>query len=111
WKAPVEDLDPWRPETLTAARLKILQGWTPTAKSPAGLTKELTAAQRKAAREEMARMLKATDAEAVAARERLARHGAALLPEVNALTRAVTTDLERERLTALRYRLVASGAL
>ncbi len=27
WKAPVQDLDPWRPETITVARLNHLEGW------------------------------------------------------------------------------------
>src|SRR5205807_3721070 len=72
---------------------------------------ELTAAQLAAARQEIARMLTATDAEAVAIRERLAVHRRALLPEVYLQLKDAATDQARERLTVLRYRLVASDAL
>ena len=47
WKAPVAELDPWRPETLTAAKLDLLSKWAanpPEAKPTE--TRELTAAER-----------------------------------------------------------------
>jgi HEAT repeat protein len=56
-------------------------------------------------------MIDATASEAAAARERLARYGRLLLPEVHAKLRQAATDQARERLTALRYRLVARDAL
>ena len=112
WKAPVQDLDPWRPETFTAARLKSLKAWAidpgATAVGPA---QQLTPVQLAAARREIARLGQGSDADAVAIRERLARHGAALLPEVYARLKQAETDRDRERLTALRYRLVAGDRL
>jgi HEAT repeat protein len=112
WKAPVEEMDPWRPETLTEARLKALREWAPrAAAAPAEAAHALTNAERAAARADMARLGRATDEEATALRERLARHGRALLPDVYAQLKDATTDQARERLTALRYRLVASDAL
>ena len=112
WKAPVAAMDPWRPESLTAARLKALRAWTSQAAGPAKkVSDELTSADLASARADIARMLKAADEEATAGRERLARQGRALHPHVNALLKEATVDLARERLTALRYRLVASDAL
>src|SRR5437764_13237534 len=64
-----------------------------------------------AARQEIVRLLNASDAEAGVILGRLARHGRALLPEVAAQLRQAASDAARERLTALRYRLVASNAL
>ena len=63
------------------------------------------------ARREIARLLRADSAAAPALRHRLSRLGKALLPEVYAELRQVTTDQQRERLVALRYDLVASGSL
>jgi HEAT repeat protein len=111
WKAPVADLDPWRPETLQASRLKALQDWTAHAAGEKHEARESTPAELATIRAEIARMLQAPEAEAIAARERLARYGRALLPEVYAELKHQAADLPRERLTALRYRLVASDAL
>jgi HEAT repeat protein len=120
WKAPLADIDPWQPETLTAERLKKIQDWAaavakaqpatqPAATKPAALAPP----QLEEARREIARLLAApTQDEARALRERLARLGKALLPEVQArLQESVVLDTARERLLALRYRLVASDAL
>ncbi len=110
WRAPVGDLDPWRPETLTPARLKALQEWSAKVE-PAEQPKELTPDQLADVRQELKRMLQGTEVEAAAVRERLARHGAALMPEVHARLKEAATDSARERLTALRYRLAATDAL
>ena len=56
-------------------------------------------------------MLRADEAESDAAGHRLARLGAALLPEVYARLKDAATDQDRRRLLVLRYRLVADGAL
>jgi HEAT repeat protein len=111
WRAPVEGLDPWRPETLSAERLDVLRQWAakiePTAVA-ASAAKELTDEQRKAAAADIRQMLAASPSEASANRERLARFGPPLLPEVYAQLRETESDEARERLTALRYRLVAA---
>src|SRR5205085_6402268 len=83
WKAPADGLDPWRPETVTADRLKALRAWAAAAaKAAAAGPRPLSAEELAAARRELDRLAQATDAEAAAVGERLARHGPALLPEV-----------------------------
>lgn len=110
WQAPAAGLDPWRSDTVTEARLQALRQWAAKPAAPAA-TAELAPAQVADLRQDLAQLLRAEDAEAVAVRERLARHGRALLPEVYRQLKDTTADLARERLTALRYRLVARDAL
>ena len=111
WRAPLDDLDPWRPETLTAERLARLDDWlkkvatteaAPWSLSPAALTD---------ARFDIDHLLKADAVTSAATRERLARHKTALLPEVVARLKNAVTDDERSRLLALRYRLVIPEAI
>jgi HEAT repeat protein len=113
WNAPVADLDPWRPESLAAAKLDALYKWaeSPPEAGAAPATRDLTAVERKDVRAELARMLTVPDTEAAAIRERLARFGPALLGEVYNAAKDAATDTARERLTALRYRLVAGDTL
>src|SRR5262249_48149209 len=112
WQAPVEGLDPRRPQTLTAERLKAVSAWAHKLDEKAlgalQKPKELTTGELASAGESLGRMLTAPPAEAAALREQLARHGAALLPLVYERLKTAETDASRERLTALRYRLVAS---
>lgn len=112
WKAPVAHLDPWQPDTLAAARLKDLETWAVKAVASGDTPNRLTPERKAAAQEQIADMLKtADDAQVRAIRERLAIYGRGLLPEVYAQLKDAATDLNRERLTALRYRLVASRGL
>lgn len=122
WDAPVAEIDPWLPETVTDERLKALADWAtrreaedntaaaddePTTK-PA--EEEITDKQRADAGREMDRLLLEETGD-VAARsivERLSRLGPGLLPDVYDRLRRVATDRQRQRLTSLRYRLVAS---
>jgi HEAT repeat protein/thiol-disulfide isomerase/thioredoxin len=112
WKAPLADLDPWRPETLTKERLAKLDKWTESKpvgepSRPTKLSeKELTDAQH-----QMTRMLAADESEADAIRQRLARLGPALLPEVYKQLKNAATDQDRRRLLVLRYRLAAPDSL
>ncbi|HUE72544.1 MAG TPA: HEAT repeat domain-containing protein [Pirellulaceae bacterium] len=111
WRAPVEGLDPWRPETLSSERLEALRQWVAKidpAVSVASAAQELTGEQRKAAAADIQQMLAASSSEAAAIRERLARYGPQLLPEVYEQLQQTESDEARERLTALRYRLVAA---
>jgi protein disulfide-isomerase len=113
WKAPIQNLDPWRPETITPQRLEALQAWIrqmgdAPASAPARLAEDVL----DNARRELARLVQADhDAEAEVVRERLARLGPALLPLVAAELKQAATDRDRERLTALRYRLAAPTRL
>ena len=63
------------------------------------------------ARSDIAKLLTADATEVEAIGARLARYGAALLPEVREQRQSAETDKSRERLDWLRYRLVASDAL
>ncbi len=117
WRAPIEDLDPWQPQTLTKERLAALNEWAQKNEPPASqehMGPEVKTLSDKAlveARREIDRMLKANPSDAEAIRDRLAGYGAALLAEVTQRLKETATDAERQRLWALRYRLVAADSL
>ncbi len=113
WRAPTQDLDPWQPDTLTRERVEALLAWAEQASDVAtSAPAELVGESLETARRELARFLQAErDAEAEVVRERLARLGPALLPVVVAELKNAPKDRDRERLTALRYRLAAPGRL
>lgn len=117
WGAPVDGLDPWQPETLTNDRFGVLRSWVETTADDAPAIASGTAATQPSegelddAERAIDRMILADDAEAVAIREQLARFGRTLLPAVYAKLRDAQSDRARERLTALRYRLVARDEL
>jgi hypothetical protein len=113
WQAPIEGLDPWQPRTLTDERRAALATWSEKPLE-VDLTKphvDLAEDQLAAARRTIDRMLSATDEDATAMREQLAHLGEALLPEVTKRLAETTSDFERSRLLALRYRLAASDQL
>jgi HEAT repeat protein len=120
WDAPVAGLDPWRPATLTEARLKELNDWAlnrakaapgaPTDSAPAARRAPSPAELAEAVRE-LDRLVAADPVGAASIRERLARLGRALLPAVRDRLNRVESDAARERLTSLRYRLAASDPL
>jgi HEAT repeat protein len=120
WKAPAAGLDPWRPATITEARLKALREWAakpiatltpPSGGGPSSPIHPATPEQLAEAGREIDRLLAVDPSDAAPIRERLARLGRALLPAVRQRLNQVETDSSRERLTALRYRLAASDAL
>lgn len=112
WRVPLDGLDPWQPESFTDERLAELEAWgTAALADNPSEPKELSEQELVAAREQIDRMLRAAPAEAEAIRERLARLRSTLLPEVYEQLKAALTDHDRERLRALRYRLVSSDAL
>jgi HEAT repeat protein len=112
WKAPAQELDPWRRETLTDERLKALARWSASAgRGPDEAPRDLSAAELAEARETIDRLASGAANEGRALRERLARHGRLLLPEVYERLKDAADEEARERLTALRYRLVESESL
>ncbi|MEX1229462.1 MAG: HEAT repeat domain-containing protein [Planctomycetaceae bacterium] len=113
WHAPLGEYDPWQPETLTDERYAAVTEWLKTmdALPPPGTAKELSEDDLKTARRDIEMMLKADRSEAVAVRERLARLGRGILPEVLKRLNEAATDDERERLVMLRYRLAAADSL
>lgn len=114
WGGPIDGLDPWRPESVSAEVLQTLRQWAAKPQNIAGgKPTELTPGQWESVRRDLARLLQedVSTAEADAIRERLARYGTLPLPEVYEAMRRAATDQARERLTCLRYRLVASDEL
>ncbi|MCE9546275.1 MAG: HEAT repeat domain-containing protein [Planctomycetia bacterium] len=114
WNAPIAELDPWRPATITPARLAALDRWLEKPLPPQpkpGDVPPLSPQDLADARQEIDRLLKADPDSAAAMRQRLARLGKGLLPEVYARLKQTSTDQQHERLVALRYELVASGSL
>jgi HEAT repeat protein len=115
WQAPVADLDPWRPQTITAERLQELEDWAAQLSDDAETTEPkpepLTEQQLSEAKSEIARIVTVDVAEMEASGARLARFGDRLLPLVQEQRQLATSDQDRERLDWLRYRVVASDAL
>ena len=113
WRAPIDGLDPWQPKTFTPERLSRLKQWAAAVPpSPATQPATLTAEQLRQIRPDLNRFVasdSATEVQAII--ERLARFGPALLPEVYSNLAKASTDEQRQRLTHLRYRLVASSIL
>jgi HEAT repeat protein/thioredoxin-related protein len=106
WGAPVEGADPWKPDTIAAA-VERLRQWAGTVK--------LRPASLKPSPEEIEQdlqlwMTAADGPRTRAVYERLARVGGELLPRVRELI-PPTWDLSRERLGALRYRLLMPSRL
>ena len=112
WQAPIDGLDPWRPETITPERLARLDQWRDLpAAAPTEPAETLTQEDLARAREQIDRLLKSDGVAAAAIRGRLARFGPALLPEVYRRLKNTDNDQQREKLLALRYRLVVSDSL
>jgi HEAT repeat protein len=113
WKAPASGLDPWQPQTITQERLEAISAWAadPASAITATSVQELSQSLQQSVAELIQQMLTAPAAEATAIRERLARHGKLLLPLVYERLTATDNDEARQRLTALRYRLVATDEL
>ncbi|MHC4398166.1 MAG: HEAT repeat domain-containing protein [Planctomycetota bacterium] len=111
WRAPVDDVDPWRPETITDQATARLDRWCDEEIRKPSRPEELSDEELAGARRQIERMLRGTESDAAAIRERLARLGPALLAEVYARLKQADTDDDRQRLLALRYRMVADDAL
>jgi HEAT repeat protein len=112
WKAPVGGMDPWQPETIDAARIDALRKWAAAIKPVTTQPAALDGDQKQAAELDLSRLLTAADpGEAGIIATRLARIGPALLPLVLEKIKQISTDRQRERLTALRYKLVATSGL
>jgi HEAT repeat protein len=113
WRAPVDDVDPWNLQSITPDTIAALKKWSESADLTASTRPTaLTGPQLLLARREITAMLQAqSPSEVQASRERLARIGPALLAEVQKQISESTTDRDRQRLAALRYRLASSDAL
>lgn len=111
WAAPLDEMDPWRPETLTEERLARLDQWKaeiPKEPSESEEAGPLDGEQLSDAQAAIDKLLTMSEEEALVLYGRLSRYGAALLPNVYERLKESETDQATERLTALRYHLVAS---
>lgn len=114
WHAPIGQIDPWETSTLTAQRVAALRDWAKSMASSARSTTQPDPSTRPLAIDpsELDELISATtDIESRAVRERLVRFGPALLPRIYARLAAASDDASRQRLSALRYRLVATESL
>ena len=102
WVRPVGHLDPWT--SVSADDLATLRKWSASAKPRAATQPVVT--------DELDALIAApTEIDARAVRERLVRYGETILPQVADRLKAHPDDPARERLVALRYRLVATDRL
>lgn len=112
WKAPVQGIDPWQPDTIGAGQLDALGQWAAAMKGPSTQPASSDAERIAAAQIDLTALLRAADpGDAGVISSRLARVGPVLLPEVLRRLKQAVSDRDRQRLTALRYRLVASEEL
>ncbi|MCA9268559.1 MAG: hypothetical protein KDA41_08820, partial [Planctomycetales bacterium] len=110
WNAPVDDLDPWIPASLSADKLQRLDGWLGEHNFEASnRSEELSAAQLIEIRRLLTNMLTADATSAAAMREQLARMGTVTLPLVRDALAEATSDVERSRLLAAKYRIVTTA--
>lgn len=112
WKAPIDGLDPWQPQTINAQRIAALRRWAKAL--PSSTTPQTSAIDRRTlddVRIQLSRLPHLSDEDADALIEHLAAFGPDLLPTVAAELKQATADQARQRLATLRYRLVASDAL
>ncbi|WP_158265328.1 HEAT repeat domain-containing protein [Blastopirellula marina] len=112
WHAPLEGIDPWQPESIDQVALARLEAWaTELKENGEGIAQELSAEELAEANLQIDRLLTLSPADGAPIAARLARHAEKLLPEVYRRLEEAETDDQRERLLALRYRLVAQDAL
>lgn len=117
WRGPTAEIDPWQPETITAPRLAALRTWAedvPEAAADGRAASSATAATGSTAALDLEfnTLLRTDDvAELAAVIERLARGGGDVLPVVYERLKQCDTDRDRERLTRVRYRVVARPEL
>lgn len=108
WKAPVDSLDPWRPETLTPDAFTKLNTWVEEIDPAANEDEPLSPEQILELEDDISALLRSDDpAQQRTIRERLARHGRKLLPVIYAQLAKTQNPADRDRLTVLRYRVVS----
>lgn len=113
WDAPVEDIDPWRPETVTEAALTALRTWAAERAASGASTRPSAPDDERSSVEfdrALDRLLRddTNERDARAVVERLAQAGPSRLPVIHQRLAGAVTDEQRRRLNALRYRLAAS---
>ncbi len=111
WQAPIEGIDAWEPASLSEPRMELLRQWSETPVEE--LTRSLetvTPEQLQVACLELDRFLKDTG-EPSRLLPPFSRYGKHLLPEVYRRLGASESDVDRQKLMALRYWLTAGSRL
>lgn len=112
WGAPISELDPWIPDTVTPDRVRLLEDWvTEKNYSVPDNADELSAAEIIEARRILRQLLAAEATEAAALREHLARMGRRTLPLIRQEIENRRDSPERRKLMAARYRVAATAEL
>ncbi len=110
WTAPVDGLDPWQPDSITDDRVNRLRDWTDSFAQQDQLHAKLQQDAREEAELELDRLVRRGPVrEGVI--ESLGLVGSELIPSVDERLVTETTDAARERLGAVKYRLVAAPTL
>lgn len=115
WNAPVDDLDPWIPETISEERIQPLLQWVRSVAAERG-SDELTASSQTLDERSAARIVRELiEAPAVRQRELAEQAVAGGLPvaeQVEQLLSALDSlsDDQRQRLRMVRYRILAGPA-
>ncbi|MEQ9407361.1 MAG: HEAT repeat domain-containing protein [Fuerstiella sp.] len=112
WDAPVGDLDPWIPTSVTADRIETLEQWMADSSFDVQRDPEdLSASELLEARRLVRHLSTAEATEAAALREQLARMGRRVLPLIRDALETEQDSDSRRRLTIARYRVAATPEL
>ncbi len=112
WKAPIEQIDPWIPESINEDRLAKLNTWLEDQSSESGADQKGLSPKEIVEADRLLNLMVTGDAAAAAAmREQLSRMGNDVLPFLKEAILSTDDPIALERLTAARYRLAASGEL
>ena len=113
WTAPVDGLDPWRPKTITDSRLEKLRRWSGAMPEQSEDAKLFSTPSNRAIEEselELDRLVRRGEVRGGLAVSLVAL-GPQLLPNVVARLESESSDMARQRLASVRFRLVSSPAL
>ncbi len=109
WGAPVSGIDPWNADSLTDARRTAIANWAKVRSTTQSSTRS---SETSATSAELDRLCTApSEPEARAVRERLIINGESLIPAIVQRLERNPPEPARQRLLALRYRLVAANQL
>lgn len=112
WQAPVDGLDPWIPDSVTAERITRLEQWVRDRRfEPQDLSGELSPLEVLEAGRIIRSLRTAAPAESVALREQLARMGRKTLPLIRAMLEHESSPSGRQRLMTARYRVAGTAEL
>lgn len=110
WNAPVQEIDPWAPETFDEQSRERLEEWLKQQSfSKENSSEALTPLQIIEAERLLRLMIEVDAATAASMRDQLSRMGDGVLPLLKEALLNETNEAARERLLAARYRLAITG--